>query len=185
VLGLFPSGRTLRRRSWIGVTRVQFSGAASRRHRSHRPLQVARAVLLAIVTLAGPVLVAANPVDPTWQPGLYDDADTDQLVVQTLSPEGMIGVAALMLVCLLLYSTPIEPSVPCRQRVSGEEADARGPPGPSIKSTNQSMAPCFNRARVALLVFHPSPPLQAFRSLPRQPTILFLLPAEFCSTGLP
>ena len=127
-MGVCPSGS-----SWIGTKLVPLIRAASRGQGSYLPKHAGRSVFLVILTLAVPVLVAASPVDPTWQLGIYDDGDTDQLVVQTLSPEGMIGVAALMLACFLLHPTLIEPSVPCRQRVSGEGADARGPPRRSRK----------------------------------------------------
>ena len=159
-MGVCPSGS-----SWIGTKLVPLIRAASRGQGSYLPKHAGRSVFLVILTLAVPVLVAANPVDPTWQPGIYDDGDTDQLVVQTLSPEGMIGLAALMLACFLLHPTLIEPSVPCRRRVSAEWADARGPPRRSRKSANQSVAPCPIRARVPLLVFGPSLPSQAFPSL--------------------
>jgi hypothetical protein len=43
--------------------------------------------MLATLVLAIPVIVAANPVDPTWILGLYDDADSDQLITQ---PHGAI-----------------------------------------------------------------------------------------------
>jgi hypothetical protein len=57
--------------------------------------------LLVILALAIPVIVAANPSDPIWRPGLYDDADTDHLVRNVVSPESLIGVSVLGIVCLL------------------------------------------------------------------------------------
>jgi|SRR6516164_7126400 len=47
------------------------------------------AVLSLTLVLGIPVLVAANPIDPFWQPGFYDDADPDQLVTHALSAESV------------------------------------------------------------------------------------------------
>jgi hypothetical protein len=58
----------------------------------------AGALMLAVLVLTIPILVAANPVDLTWQHGWHDDADTDDLVTQTLSPDSLIVLAVLVLV---------------------------------------------------------------------------------------
>jgi hypothetical protein len=87
-------------------------------------------MLFLILLLAVPVIVAANPIDPSWQPGLYDGADTDQLVTQTLSPEGMIGLGVLVLACLchaLARSTKSRTTTTFRSR---QEPVPRAPPGP-------------------------------------------------------
>jgi hypothetical protein len=58
-------------------------------------------MLLVALVLAVPVVVVANPVDQIWIPGLYDDADTDQMVLQAMSPESLLGTAIPVVWCLL------------------------------------------------------------------------------------
>src|SRR5262249_46868883 len=106
-----PSGRTRsgpRKPSVEVCTRRVFSrcGAIGRQARRGRPpsrrfqSRTARVVLFLTLVLAVPVILFANPIDPTWKPGWYDDADADQLVLQTLSPESMVGLAVLVLFIL-------------------------------------------------------------------------------------
>jgi hypothetical protein len=66
----------------------------------------------------------------TGIPGWYDDADTDQLITQTLSPEGMIGVAALVLVCLSVRARPVGGIMRLHGIPWSREAVPRGPPRP-------------------------------------------------------
>jgi hypothetical protein len=82
-----------------------------------------------ILVLALPIIVVANQVDPTWIPGLYDDADTDDLVLQIMSPEAMLLLDVIVLVWLMS-------SMYLAARVAGERAGIespqpvpRGPPG--------------------------------------------------------
>lgn len=42
-------------------------------------------LLLAMAIVAPPAFAAANPPDPLWVPGLYDDADGDDVVVSVLT----------------------------------------------------------------------------------------------------
>ena len=56
------------------------------RDRSPLP-RVLLAVLITIVA-AMPMLAFASPPDPTWTPGIYDDADYDDVVVLVTSATG-------------------------------------------------------------------------------------------------
>jgi hypothetical protein len=51
-------------------------------------------VLLAVATLIVPalllVLAYASPPDPAWIPGVYDDADFDDVIVQVTSATGHV-----------------------------------------------------------------------------------------------
>ena len=52
-------------------------------------------LLLGLATLVVPavllVLAYASPPDPSWIPGVYDDADGDDVVVQVMSATGNIA----------------------------------------------------------------------------------------------
>jgi hypothetical protein len=102
-------------------------GAASRRHGSYHRTQEIRVVLLTVITLAIPVVVAANPVDPSWIPGLYDDGDGDQLITHAMSPEALIGPTVVALVCILSGAMVVHrrPSWHWRAVIGG--ASARAP----------------------------------------------------------
>ena len=120
------------RRDGLGNMPAQMSGLARpcRRPAEHsRPITV-RAILFLILVLVVPIHVTANPIDPTWQPGLYDDADTDQLVTQTLSPDAMIGLAVLVLACLVSRACPVDKIVNDHDIRSRQEPVPRAPPGP-------------------------------------------------------
>jgi hypothetical protein len=78
--------------------------------------------------LAVPMIVAANPVDATWQVGWYDDGDTDRLVTQTMSPESMAGLAVLVLVCLSAHARLIIRIRRKHSVHSSREPVPRGPP---------------------------------------------------------
>lgn len=58
-------------------------------------------VVLLVLALAVPVIVATNPVDSTWLGGLYDDADSDQLISHALSPESWLDAAMPVVLCVL------------------------------------------------------------------------------------
>jgi hypothetical protein len=87
------------------------------------------ASLCALLVLAIPVIMAANPIDPGWQAGWYDDGDTDQLVTQTLSPESMIGLAVLSFISLSVYLLLITGREPRQIDGQGIDPVPRGPPG--------------------------------------------------------
>ncbi|HEX6078168.1 MAG TPA: hypothetical protein VF197_00970 [Methylomirabilota bacterium] len=56
-----------------------------------------RALLALIVLAAGlalPALAQASPPDPSWIPGVYDDADFDDVVVRVTSGTGNVGPEA-------------------------------------------------------------------------------------------
>ena len=53
-----------------------------------------RALLTLIVLATGlalPCLAHASPPDPSWIPGVYDDADFDDVVVRVTSGTGSVG----------------------------------------------------------------------------------------------
>ena len=47
------------------------------------------------VGLALPVLAHASPPDPSWIPGVYDDADFDDVVTRVVSTTGSVTPGAL------------------------------------------------------------------------------------------
>jgi hypothetical protein len=53
------------------------------------PVGLVAPILLVLATL--PALAYASPPDPSWIPGLYDDADYDDVVVLVTSATGNIG----------------------------------------------------------------------------------------------
>src|SRR5262245_48417789 len=59
------------------------------RDRSHLP-RILLAAVIAILA-AMPVLAFASPPDPTWTPGIYDDADYDDVVVLVTSATGNLS----------------------------------------------------------------------------------------------
>jgi hypothetical protein len=52
----------------------------------HRRVSVAVLAILGLIGLRA--LAAASPPDPIWSPGLYDDADEDDVVVAALDLYG-------------------------------------------------------------------------------------------------
>jgi hypothetical protein len=68
--------------------------------------------LLALLVLAGMVglvsLAYASPPDPLWEPGIYDDADLDDVVVE------VVTLTAIPVPPLVLPSRPGEAREPIR-----------------------------------------------------------------------
>jgi hypothetical protein len=112
---------------------VRKRAARRRARRGRLPCPPARAVwgsvALVALTLAVPGIVAANPVDQIWIPGLYDDADPDQLVSQALSPESWLGAAIPVILCILATVALAWPKRPGWWRADRNEQVARAPPG--------------------------------------------------------
>jgi len=81
-----------------------------------------------MLMLVIPLIAAVNSVDPTWILGLYDDADSDQLITQAMSPESMIGLAASLVLCLAARACPLSGVVPACNIPSSREPVPRGPP---------------------------------------------------------
>ena len=52
-------------------------------------------LLVLAVGLALPVLAHASPPDPSWIPGVYDDADFDDVVTRIVSGTGSVGPGIL------------------------------------------------------------------------------------------
>jgi len=47
------------------------------------------------LTSALPALAQASPPDPSWIPGIYDDADFDDVVTRVVSGTGSVGPGIL------------------------------------------------------------------------------------------
>ena len=88
----------------------------------------ARAIIFLTLLLVIPLIAGMNSVDPTWIPGLYDDADGDLLITQAMSPESMIGLAALLVVCLAARAYPLSGVAPACHIPLSREPVPRGPP---------------------------------------------------------
>jgi hypothetical protein len=54
------------------------------------------ALVPVLLLLALPLLAWANPCDPAWIPGVYDDADYDELVSAASSPDGTLNAPVLL-----------------------------------------------------------------------------------------
>jgi len=144
--------------------------AVRRRARHGRvPCPPARAVwssvALVALALAIPVIVATNPVDPTLLPGLYDDADPDQLVSHALSPESWLDAAIPVILCVLstiafAWSRRLEWRHPDRR-----DQVARAPPGlPALSARVFSVdLRSAGRALLAHLTIRRSSSLRRFR----------------------
>jgi hypothetical protein len=102
-------------------------GVRARRTRRY-PRYAARAILLLALVLAIPIIAAANPIDPTWQSGWYDDGDTDQLVTQTMSPESMIGLVVMAFVCFSVSARLLSEAIRHSDVCLSREPVPRGPP---------------------------------------------------------
>jgi hypothetical protein len=125
--------RTSLRRRYGTRPRALRNGSTSRRGRRARLSSRSwydtwGSMLLVALALGVPVIVAANPVDSTWLPGLYDDADTDQLVTQTMSPEAWIGLTVLVIVYCLSSRTIVGPNALWSRTAARGGLSARAPP---------------------------------------------------------
>ena len=60
---------------------------------SARRLRLFWAFLALAPLLVLPTLALASPPDPSWIPGIYDDADSDDVVVLVSSSPGGIAIA--------------------------------------------------------------------------------------------
>lgn len=76
-----------------------------------------------------PIIAAANPIDPIWVSGCWDEADADQVLSQTMSPEGLVGSATPGGVDHLGHTPIVERSMSRHTREMHHFVDARGPPG--------------------------------------------------------
>jgi len=170
LFGLSRSLPTTLRHRYGTRPRARRSGPTSRRGRGRsrcRPVNTTcGARLLVILVLAIPVMVAANPIDPTWLAGFYDDADPDQLVSQALSPESWLSAALPVILCLLTTIAPVWLSRRGRRGADRSEQVARAPPGLAGTSTTRmfSIDPRYTeRARLAHLTLRRSSSLRRFR----------------------
>ena len=84
-----------------------------------------RALLSLIVLATGlalPALAHASPPDPSWIPGVYDDADFDDVVMQVASGTGSVG--------------PEPPDAPGFRPWPAERLGHRPEPAPESRSTS-------------------------------------------------
>ena len=89
-------------------------------------------VLLLLAPVALPGLVHASPPDPTWIPGIYDDADGDDIVSLIASGTGHLPPAAPtdlpFIARLVARLTPTLERMPLGLWASA--ASPRAPPAP-------------------------------------------------------
>jgi hypothetical protein len=99
----------------------------------HVHASATRARLSLILVLLVPVLCAANPTDLLWASGWFDNADMDDLVTKTISPEGAIGSAELTPAIFLARTALAVWRAACHVSDINQSRDARGPPNaPSV-----------------------------------------------------
>lgn len=124
-----------------------------------------RALVLLALVLAVPVIGAANPIDLLWCAGWYDDADADQLVAKSMSPEGGVGPTALTPVCLHPCAVLVAGAVGwTRPEVHGS-IGARGPPAAAVVPMLAALRlPCPPHSPCVRLVLERSPPRPGRRS---------------------
>ena len=80
-------------------------------HWSWRPLSQALVALLILATQAIlPTLAHASPPDPSWIPGIYDDADFDDVVGLATSGTSLVGPEGA--IALRLIRPPTSPEAP-------------------------------------------------------------------------
>jgi hypothetical protein len=150
------------RRGCDGSGRGQGWGA-----RPHRPAGPRRrSLVLVALLLAIPVLGLANPIDPAWVRGFYDDADTDAVVLQVTSSEGMTWTPLLLLAFFLSITPWIQqPRAGHRWTARMTVPPPRGPPAdldPSrgshlpLRPSGDSLAPCLSSAPDTSLRFAPA-----------------------------
>jgi hypothetical protein len=112
---------------WLDGERI-VAGAMSRG--VARFLGACGIVLLAVVVVAGVCLAHASPPDPTWIPGLYDDADYDDVVLALLSLDGFVATITLSPEPTSTVEPVVIPQLASGPDLSVEAAPSRAPPPP-------------------------------------------------------
>jgi hypothetical protein len=87
-------------------------------------------VLISAILASIPTLAHASPPDPTWIPGIYDDADFDDVVGLVTSAKALVepmDAAALYLVSPAT-SLEVSPRESAPKRLSTATLHARAPP---------------------------------------------------------
>jgi hypothetical protein len=104
------------------------SSVAPPRKRAASPILLVALLLIALATLQ--TLAYASPPDPSWIPGIYDDADFDDVVVLITSGTGDVGPAlpADSHSTLLLVERPAQPTERASLAVSVSAVRPRAPP---------------------------------------------------------
>ena len=117
-----------------------------------------RPILLIVLILIVPLMGIANPIDPPWSGGWYDNADADQLMSKTMSPEGMAGLAIVAFAYMRSRAVESARSASRRRLELCDRTGARGPPHVTNVLTGQTLvshhAP---RVRLPFLRFRPRP----------------------------
>jgi hypothetical protein len=87
-------------------------------------------VLISAVLAAIPTLAHASPPDPTWIPGIYDDADFDDVVGLVTSATALVEPMDAVSLRLVSPPTSLEgsPRESTPQRFSTATLHARAPP---------------------------------------------------------
>jgi len=82
--------------------------------------------LLAAHVIAVVCLAHASPPDPTWIPGLYDDADGDDVVAFIVEASALTGPSAAVIVAAVrrdaIMPEPLEAARPSTEGLTAERA---------------------------------------------------------------
>ena len=93
-----------------------------------RSLRACGIVALAAIAIASVCLAHASPPDPTWIPGLYDDADYDDVVLALLAIDGFVVTITVSPEPTRVVEPVVIPGLPRGPSLSIEAAPSRAPP---------------------------------------------------------
>jgi hypothetical protein len=96
-----------------------------------RSFQACGIVALAAIVVAGVCLAHASPPDPTWIPGLYDDADYDDVVLALLALDAFVVTITASPAPTSVVEPVVLPALTRGPSRSIEAAPSRAPPPPS------------------------------------------------------
>ena len=111
----------------IGCTR---EGMTSWPVRSFTSCRGCLIFLISAVLATIPTLAHASPPDPTWVPGIYDDADFDDVVGLVTSAKALVEPMDAAVLRLASPATSLEGSLreSAPKRLSAASLHARAPP---------------------------------------------------------
>jgi hypothetical protein len=92
--------------------------------------RVSLIVLISAVLVSISTLADASPPDPTWIPGIYDDADFDDVVGLVTSAKALVEPMDATALCLVSPATSLEgsPQGSTPKRLPIATLHARAPP---------------------------------------------------------
>jgi len=150
--------------------------------RNGRPNRATLDLLLVIVLALLPMAAAATPPDPTWNHGIYDEADGDHevaLVDDMVACKAAEPSLPLYLICL--PEQLVNPAPPASATLRTLKRD-RSPPAPVVSAADAPMP--LRLASTPFLVFAPSRSSASLGQLwPFLPCHLHDLPVESFATG--